>query len=234
MGLGLSIVTSLILTIIVALIIYQFFVHNLREKKVGGAIVTLSFSIFVQTFVGIIWEYHFIIFPYLVPGFTSILGVRVVNQRFLLIIGTLVLLVLFGLFFNRTRLGKSLNAIAQNIDLARLVGINIQNTFLVSMGISAFLAGFAAVLYGSISPVVGAGELYLILAIIPGLVLGGLGSLKGAIVGSFVIAFIREIVEYTIGSGFAMEFVPFALMSIVIIIKPSGLFGKEISKMKTE
>jgi len=231
--LGISIILSIIITIITSILLYKFIIYPLGDKKSHTTIITLSLAISSQAFASLIRKnLGFFSIPYYIPGYSTILGDRVVNMNFLAVIGTLVLLVLFGLFINRTRLTKRMNAVAQNIDLARLVGINIQNTSLISIGISAFLAGFAAVLYGPIfKPTY---PLSIIFRIFPGLVLGGLGSLKGALVGSFIIAFLGEIVEFTIGGGYMVSTISFAVMFIVLIIKPSGLFGKEISQMKKE
>ena len=150
LGLGASIVLSLILTVITGILIYQFFIHPLRKKNVSAAVVTLSLAIFFQALVNLIWGPQYISLPYVITGYTTILGVRVVNQKLLSLIVAILLVALLTLFINRTRIGKSIRAVAQNMDVARLVGINTRNTFMISMGIAALLAGFAAVLFAPV------------------------------------------------------------------------------------
>ena len=229
LGLGASIVLSLILTIITGILIYQFFIHPLRKKNVNAAVVTLSLAIFLQALVNLIWGPKYISIPYIITGYTTILGVRVVNQKLLSLIVAIILVALLTLFINRTRIGKSIRAVAQNMDVAKLVGINTRNIFMISMGISALLAGFAAVLFAPVYVVSPYGWTILFRAF-PVLVLGGLGSIKGALVGAFIIAFTEKIIEFTIQGGYFMQTATFAVMLIIIFIKPSGIFGKEFDK----
>jgi branched-chain amino acid transport system permease protein len=229
MGLGPSIVISLILTIIVGLIIFQFFISPMKKKNFGAAIVTLSLALFIQALVSIVCGPQYKALPYVVIGYTTILGVRVVYQKLLALIVSIISVVLLELFINKTRIGKSIRAVAQNMDVAKLVGINTRNTFMISMGISALLAGVAAVIFAplnSVSPT----SWTIVFQIFPVMVLGGLGSLKGALVGSVIIAFTEKIIEFTIGGGYLAQTVTFAIMLIIILVRPSGIFGKKIGR----
>ena len=229
MGLGPSIVISLILTIISGVLIFQFFIYPLRKKNFGAPTVTLSLAILIQALVNILWGPQYICNPYIITGYTLILGVRVTNQKLLSLIVAIILVVLLGLFINRTKMGKSIKAVAQNMDVAKLVGINTRNTFMISIGISALLAGFAAVLFAPVY-VVSPNSWTILFRSFPVIVLGGLGSLKGALVGAFIISFTEKIVEFTIGGGYLVPTVTFAIMLIIIFIKPNGLFGKEMGR----
>lgn len=229
LGLGVSIVLSLILTIITGILIYQFFIHPLRKKDVGAAIVTLSLALFFQALVSLIWGPEYKSIPYVITGYTTILGVRVVNQKLLSLIVTIILVVLLGLFINRTRVGKSIKAVAQNMELAKLIGINTRNTFIISMGISALLAGVAAILFAPVY-VVSSSAWTILFRSFPVLVLGGIGSLKGVLVGAFIIAFTEKIVEFTIQGGYFAQTVTFVVMLLIIFIKPEGIFGKKFYK----
>jgi len=227
MGLGPAIIISLILTVITGLIIFQFFIYPMKKKNFGAAIVTLSLALFIQALVSIVCGPQYKALPYLVNGYVWILGVRVVNQKLLALIASPIIVVLLELFINRTRIGKSIRAVAQNMDVAKLVGINTRNTFMISMGISALLAGVAAVIFAplnSVSPT----SWTIVFSIFPVMVLGGLGSLKGALVGSLIIAFTEKIIEFTIGGGYLAQTVTFAIMLIIILVRPNGIFGKKI------
>lgn len=229
LGLGTAIVLSLILTVITGVIIYQFFIGPLKKKNFGAAIVTLSLALLIQALVIIVCGPQYKTIPYVVIGYTTILGVRVVHQRLLTLVVSFIFVVLLELFINRTRIGKSIKAVAQNMEVAKLVGINTRNTFIISIGISAFLAGIAAVLFApldSVSPT----SWTILFSIFPVMVLGGLGSLKGAFVGSFIIAFTEKIIQFTYGGGYLASTVTFVIMLIIILIKPTGIFGKKIER----
>jgi branched-chain amino acid transport system permease protein len=227
LGLGTAIVISLILTIMAGFVIFQFFIYPLRKKNFGSAIVTLSLALLIQALVNIIWGPNNISNPNLISGYITILGYRVPNQKLLSLIVTIILVVILELFINRTKMGKSIKAVAQNMDVAKLVGINTRNTFLISMGISAVLAGFAAVLFAPVYYVKPNAWTILFRAF-PVIVLGGLGSLRGALVGAFIISFTERIIEFTIEGGYLAPTATFAIMLIIIFIKPSGLFGKKM------
>ena len=229
MGLGPAIVLSLILTVIAGLIIFQFFIGPMKKKNFGAAIVTLSLALFIQALVSIVCGPQYKALPYVVIGYTTILGVRVVYQKLLVLIVSVIMIVLLELFINKTRIGKSIRAVAQNMDVAKLVGINTRNTFMIAMGISALLAGIAAVLFAPLNTVYPL-SWAILFQIFPVMVLGGLGSLKGALVGSVIIAFTEKIIDFTIGGGHLAQTVTFAVMLIIILVRPTGIFGKKIER----
>jgi branched-chain amino acid transport system permease protein len=115
------------------------------------------------------------------------------------------------------------------MDVAKLVGINTRNTFMISMGISALLAGFAAVFFAPVY-IVSPSEWTILFRAFPTLVLGGIGSLKDAVAGAFVIAFINIFVQFRIVPSYLPETITFAVMLIIIFIRPQGLFGKKIER----
>jgi branched-chain amino acid transport system permease protein len=231
MGLGPAIVISLVLTIVTGIVIYQFFIHPLKKKNFGSATVTLALAIFLQELVNIIWGPHRISIPYIITGYTTILGERVVNQKLLSLIVAIILVILLGFLINRTRIGKSIKAVAQNMDVAKLVGINTRNTFMISMALSAILAGFAAVFFAPVF-VVSPTTWTILFRSFPVMVLGGLGSLKGALVGSFIIAFTEKIIEFNTEGSYLAQTATFVVMLIIILIRPNGIFGKEIDRWR--
>jgi branched-chain amino acid transport system permease protein len=131
------------------------------------------------------------------------------------------------MFISRTKQGKAIRAVAQNMEVAKLVGINIKKVFMMSMAISALLAGFAAVLFSPVY-VVSPNSWSILFSSFPVIVLGGLGSIKGSFVASFVLAFVEKIIEFTVGGGYLVSTVTFTIMLAVLFIRPSGLFGKRI------
>jgi len=225
LGLGTAIVISLIGVVIISFIIYKVLIGPLREKEAEAALVTLALALVFQELVKLIWGPDYKSIPYDISGYVVLLGVRVVTQKVLALVAALVLVVVLSLFIKRTKTGKAVRAVSQNMEVARLVGINISRVLMIVMGISALLAGLAAVFFAPLG-VVSPTEWNILFSAFPAIVLGGLGSLKGSVVGAFVIAFIETIVAFTLGGGYLMQTVTFVIMLVVLFIKPTGLFGK--------
>jgi len=157
-------------------------------------------------------------------------GVVVKVQQLIIIGVSLLLMVLLQFIVRRTRMGKAMRAVSQDADAARLMGIDVNNTISFTFALGSALAGAAGVLvgiyYNSIDPLMG---------IMPGLkafvaaVFGGIGLIPGALIGGFAIGGIETVVA---GSGFSMykDAVVFAVLILVLIVKPAGLLGKNVKE----
>lgn len=162
---------------------------------------------------------------------TFTIGSVLIKSQQLLIIGTSVLLmVILQFIVKRTRMGKAMRAVSQDADAARLMGINVDNTISFTFALGSALAGAAGVLvgvyYNSIDPLMG---------ILPGLkafvaaVFGGIGLIPGALLGGYFIGTSETLVS---GYGYSMlkDAVVFAVLIIILIVKPSGLLGKNVKE----
>jgi branched-chain amino acid transport system permease protein len=158
----------------------------------------------------------------------NIFGVKISGQS-LLILGTAVLLmVLLQFIVHRTKIGKAMRAVSHDMDAARLMGINVNNTISATFAIGSALAGAAGVIFGmyytKIEPLMG---------IIPGLkafvaaVLGGIGIIPGAMVGGLVLGVIEALVS-ALGYSLWRDGVAFVVLILILIFRPSGLFGKNV------
>jgi branched-chain amino acid transport system permease protein len=228
LGLGVSYLISLVAIAVISLILYRLFIGPMREKESEAALVTVALALIFQELVKFTWGPEFKSVPSLVSGYATLLGVRITNQKLLALLAASVIFLFLWIFINWTKLGKGVRAVAQNMEVARLVGVNVRQVFMITMGISAVLAGLAAVFFAPLN-VVSPIEWTILFQAFPVIVLGGLGSLKGAFVASFIMAFIEKMVEFYIAGGYAMELVSFAIMVIILLVRPTGLFGKKIS-----
>jgi branched-chain amino acid transport system permease protein len=229
LGLGVAIVISTALIIVVSLIVYRLVIGPLREKESEASLITFALALLIQEIVKLIWGPDYKSIPYMISGYVSILGVRVVSQKVLALIAAIICVTALFLFIKRSRVGKATRAVSQNIEVARLVGINVTWVLMASMAISALLAAIAAVFFAPLT-VLSPNDWSILFHFMPVIVLGGLGNLKGSAVASFVIAFIEKTVEFTIGGGYLMQTVTFGIMLLVLFIKPTGLFGKSAKK----
>ncbi|HLQ07024.1 MAG TPA: branched-chain amino acid ABC transporter permease [Nitrososphaerales archaeon] len=141
--------------------------------------------------------------------------------QFAVAIGALAVLYLF---LKRSRVGIGMRAVAQDLDAASLCGINTQTVYLLTFGIGAALAAIAGFLLTNtvfLSPSVGAAPLTIAFIVV---VFGGIGSVPGTIIASYVVALVQQYVTLVLDPSWGLSFA-FILMIAVLIIRPRGLFG---------
>lgn len=147
-------------------------------------------------------------------------------QQILIVVITVILMVLLQLIVKKTKIGKAMRAVSLDRDAAELMGINVNTTISFTFALGSALAGAAGVLvgmyYNSINPLMG---------VIPGLkafvaaVFGGIGIIPGAMIGGFVIGGVEVFVSGYLNSMYR-DAVVFAILIIILIVKPAGLLGK--------
>jgi branched-chain amino acid transport system permease protein len=132
--------------------------------------------------------------------------------------------IILHLFLTRTLLGKAMRAIPKDIEAAKMLGINPASIYNYSMGISVALAGIAGVILGLLyqfDPFTGVSYMVISLGVV---IIGGLGSIKGTIVGGIATGLAYVLGGYFLGPLFQYV-VCYLLILIALIIKPTGLFG---------
>lgn len=163
--------------------------------------------------------------PAFIEGTVSIFGVTVSAYRVAVLIIALVIVALLEVFLNRTRFGWAVRAVAQDIQGARQVGIDVNRIFAFTFGLSVVLTGMAGLLLSPIfliSPQ-GGWEPFLKAFVI--VVLGGLGSTRGAIAAAFFLGLVEAVVVYQLGASWTMP-VWLVTLLLVLMIRPQGLLGK--------
>ena len=228
LNLPLSIVLSIAAVTIIGVLTYKLVIDRVRGHETTALIATLALAIIIQEIMLLPWTFggHFLRVPDLVSGYTTILGIRVTYQ-YILTFG-MVLIVLLGTWalLMKTRLGIAIRSTAQDREVANLMGINVARTGMITMAISVALAAVAGALVAPLailSPHMWMNPLVMIMAII---VLGGLGSVKGSLVGAFILGFAETLVVFLAPSGsFLKGAAALAIMLAVILIRPEGLFG---------
>lgn len=157
-------------------------------------------------------------------GSTDVAGVFVPDGQLYALIIAIVTMVSTWLFLNRTMLGRAIRGTADNRDGAQYVGINVKRIDHLTFGIGAALAGLAGAaipLFQSFNPFLG--DQYLVNAFVV-VVLGGLGSFPGALLGGLIIGFVQVFGSFYL-SGSYYQVVIFLLFIIVLLVKPEGLLG---------
>jgi branched-chain amino acid transport system permease protein len=151
--------------------------------------------------------------------------IRVPATRLIILIAVTAIAVLLHLFLHRTLTGKSIRAVTQDRQAARLVGINVERTFMVTFGIGAALAGLAGALIAPIytlAPGIGGNFILAAFAVV---VLGGLGSVAGAYFGGMIVGIVEAFAGYYIDPELKQA-IWFLIFLAVLVVRPTGLFGQ--------
>ena len=157
------------------------------------------------------------------PGVLDFGSFSISYQKIAVIVFTLIVMVAMYIVLNRTKIGKAIRATAQQPDAASLYGVSVGRVSLIVMGIGCALAAMAGGIMGpvqSVDPFMG--RIPMIMSLLA-IVIGGLGSLTGAIVGGIILGLLNSVIAYKI--SYFSEVVLFVLVIVILLIRPQGLFG---------
>ena len=177
----------------------------------------------IQNIALIIWKADLRGYSYL-DFSANILGAVFVGNRLIALLFAVVISLVFYIFLTRSRLGKAIRAAAEDPVTAQVLGVKIHRVLAICFGLGALMAGLAGVLISmmyEMQPTMGLE--YTIIAIIV-VVLGGLGSITGSLIGGFILGLIGSIVtSFDAGLSLIAYYIIFILL---LLIKPTGIFGK--------
>ena len=163
--------------------------------------------------------------PFII-GFVDVANVKVTYQSLLVIIVSIAALVGVWVMLSKTNLGISIRAVAEDMEVANLMGINVGRISMIVVGISAVLAGIAGAVTAPIFMVHPLMWLHPLVIILAAVVLGGLGSVKGSIIASFIMGYAEISVIYLVPKGaFLGGVVSLSVMVTILLIRHEGLFG---------
>ena len=194
-----------------------------HELLMGSILVTLGAALAVEDLVPFVWTQSFSGIPYMVRSLV-IGDIVIPTLRFAILVGILLLTLLLHIFLRRTDIGIALRAMTENRQGAILVGINLPRLAMLAFGIGTALvaaAGVAHVVLYSITPTMG---IPLTLKYLTVVVLGGLGSLLGAVLGGLVLGLSEALTSLYIGPEWAPT-VAFVVLITTLVMRPQGLFG---------
>lgn len=157
-------------------------------------------------------------------GVLRIGGLVLSYDKLSVIVATIILCVILWLFFNKTRLGTAMRATSENMLAAYYMGIPVKRVVSLIWAISAMVAGCAGVLLAPITFINSNVGLALGLKAFPAAVLGGFGSIPGALVGGLIIGVIEVLSGFYLPQGWK-DVAPYLVLLIMLLVKPEGLFG---------
>ena len=217
---------SFVATGLLGLILERYIFRHVLGKFTPVICVATGLMLILQTVAVLAFGLDVKSIPAFLPGASSILGVKVTNDKLLAVLVCIVFTSALFIFLKRTRFGQAIVATAQHREGAVLQGINPNLMYAMVMGIGSALAAVAGAFAGGIfvlDPFMGGTALLKGITII---VIGGMGNLVGVIVGGLILGLSDSIISVIFGSAVAAV-APFVLVILVLILRPQGIFGHE-------
>ncbi|MHB8109731.1 MAG: branched-chain amino acid ABC transporter permease [Syntrophorhabdaceae bacterium] len=222
-----AVLLGIAITGIIGALIYQFILVRIRGMEISEIIATYAIGLAILE--GLRWgglRGMTYTLPTFFAGSIDIFGVSVDYQRLIIVGAGILTFILLFLFTRFTKIGLAFRGIAQDERAAMMLGINSDMTAVVSLAIGSALAGLAAVLLLPLGNIVVETGYNVLIFAIAVCVIGGLGSWGGVIVASFIIGFAQIMTEYFFSAHYQMVVALLAII-VTLLIKPSGIFGKQ-------
>ena len=227
-----SVLFAVVVCVVLGVLIDRIAYKPLRNApRISALITAIGLSLALEITAQLVFGSGQMNFPTIVPKITIFkVGRRSVNLLEVLTFAVSMLLMIgLTLFVQTTRTGKAMRAVSEDQGAAMLMGVNVDKTISITFGIGCALAAIGSVFYAQ--------KLYYVtplLGMLPGLkafvaaVLGGIGSIPGAVLGGFIIGIAETFIKY-----YASEYVDamvFGILILVLLFRPSGILGKKMKE----
>lgn len=227
-GYVLAVVAAIVVVALLGAAMERVVFRPLEGKSpVHAMIAALGVLFFLEGTADVIWGPDFRQVPTPLDGVVSVAGVNITEQRLLVVIAAVMTMVGLYALLKRTLVGMSIEAMAQDREGALLVGIDTRRVALITFALSGALAAVAGSLIAPlvlVFPTMGA---VIVLKAFVIVILGGMGSVPGAIVGGYLLALAETMAGTYVAFAFS-ELIAFAMLVLVLVVKPTGLFAKGV------
>ena len=229
-----AVIGSIVFCALAGVLIERIAYRRLLVKeapRISLLITAIGVSIFLQNLFQLIFTSSGKSFPSIFNYEPIVMGERQVSIVSLItIVTTVVLMVLLQLLVKKTRLGKAMRAVSEDAGAAKLMGINTNSTVSWTFAIGSGLAAVGAVLYSASYPLIDPymGSMLGLKAFVAA-VLGGIGSIPGAMIGGLIMGVAESLTKGYISSTLS-DAVVFGILIIVLLVKPSGIMGKNVKE----
>lgn len=219
-------ILAIVLTTGLAMVCYFLVFDRIKVQPSAVMITSIAIAMLLQEILLTTFGAEHRQIPPFVSGYLQLVGTRITYHHLFAFGSFLVLIAAMWFLLIKTRLGKIIRAVSEDPEIVNLVGINVSRISLVAIGISGALAGFAAVFVIPLFTLHSVMWISPMVTILAAVVLGGLGSIKGSVVGAFILAFAETMVSLLVPLGsFLAGAVSLSIMIVVLVIRPEGLFG---------
>jgi len=221
-----ALILSVILVGLLGMIVERFLFRPFLGNPESTMIVSFGVMLILQA--GALITFGIRDKPFASPfrGNITFFGIPLSLERVAVIICGILFIIAMYLFIQRTKMGKAMRAVAQDVEAASVIGVNISRIFSLAMGIACGMAAAGGALVGPIfyvNPYMGVDP---IMKAFVAVVLGGMGSLPGTVIGGFIIGMVESFVTTYLGGHVAMMAV-FLIMIGILLFKPTGILGQE-------
>jgi neutral amino acid transport system permease protein len=201
--------------------------RSIRATSTTFIIISIGLALFLRNGIILIWggsnkNYNLPVTPAM-----DILGVKVPQNQLLVLFLAVLAIVILHYLLQNTKIGKAMRAVADDLDLARVSGINVDRVVLWTWVIAGTLTSLGGSMYGLITAVRPNMGWFLILPLFASVILGGIGNPYGAIAAAFIIGIAQELSTPLLGSQYKQG-VALLLMILVLLVRPKGLFRSTI------
>ncbi|GBE15995.1 MAG TPA: branched-chain amino acid ABC transporter permease [Proteobacteria bacterium] len=222
---------TMVFSVVLALAIERLVLRPMiGEPIISTIMVTIGLALVLKSSVAALWGTQIKVFPTIFPQAPVRFGEVVVSQVYIYTFAaSIIFLIIFALFFKYSRMGIAMRATANSNQVALSMGISVKKIFAISWCVAAVVSAVGGILIGNINGVnvtlsdVG-------LKVFPAVILGGLDSIPGAVLGGLIIGILENLsggyLDHFFGGG-VKEVAPFVILVIILMIKPYGLFGTE-------
>lgn len=223
----LSIIPAIIACTLLGVVIERIAYKHLRNSSSISILITaIGVSLFLENLFVKVFTANARPVPSLFnQASLNIFGIRLSFQTIFTIVLTIILTIILQIFISKTKYGKMMLAVSEDYKASSLVGINVDNTMTMTFAIGSALAGVASLLYVSsypqITPFIGS---MLGIKAFTAAVVGGIGSIPGAVIGGFILGMIEVMTRAYLSSSYA-DAIVFLVLILVLIVKPTGILG---------
>ena len=227
----LAIAITVVLCSLLGVLIEKVAYKPLRKSaRISLLITAIGISLLLQNTMQLLFSANPRMFTNIFPGSVTVGGLTVSITALVTIGVSIVMMVGLHFLVNKTKMGTAMRAVSEDTETAQLMGVNVNNTISFTFAVGSALAAVAAVLYcnsyAQIVPTMGS---MLGLKAFVAAVLGGIGSIPGAVIGGFTIGVAETLTKGYISSNLA-DAVVFGILILVLLIKPTGLMGRRIAE----
>ena len=228
-----AVLLAMLVCTVLGVIIEGLAYKPLRSATSLAVLITaIGVSYFLQNAALLIWKADTKVYPSVISGSIKLFGdqLTIPYVALLTIVACIVIMIALTVFTSKSRLGKAMRACSEDKGAAQLMGINVNRTISLTFAIGSALAAIAGVLlcssYYTLNPTTGS---------MPGIkaftaaVIGGIGSIPGAMIGGFVIGIVETLVTAA-GLSTWKDGVVFAILIIVLLVKPTGILGRPVTE----
>ncbi|MBW4553753.1 MAG: branched-chain amino acid ABC transporter permease [Aphanocapsa sp. GSE-SYN-MK-11-07L] len=233
-GMGLNVWLAILLgavgTAIATLIFEKLIWAQMRDRRANSTtliIISIGLALFIRNAIILIWGSENQSYDLPVAPAVSILGLKIAYYDGLVVALAAIAIVGIHLLLQKTKIGKAMRAVADDIDLARVSGIDVERVVLSTWLLAGSLAAVGGGMYGLITAVRPNMGWFLILPMFASVILGGIGNPYGAIAGALIIGIAQEVSTYWLPTEYKLA-VALLMMVLVLLIRPQGLFRSTI------